>query len=147
MKATKTAKKRRKPYGEFALTAFKNPSGEKVYRVSGTINGRRVRRNFKTKEEAITAKQTLNLQYIAERNEEKVIVTTLTREQCDEAKVAFKLLEDRKKPLSFYMQYALDRYREAEFELTVKKAVRHFLEHKSWEEERGIITLIHYNHI
>jgi len=100
-------KKGRKPYGKFALTSFTNPSGQKAYRVSGTINGKRFRKNFKTKEEAVSARQALDLQYIAEKNEEKVIVTSLTREQCEEAKIAFKLLEGRQKPLSFYVQYAL----------------------------------------
>ena len=48
------------------------------------------------------------------------MVTSLTREQCEEAKIAFRLLEGRKKSLSYYVQFALERYREAEFEVTVE---------------------------
>ncbi len=131
-----------KKYGKFAVQKFKNPSGQISWRVSGSINGRRIRKNFENKDDATAEKQRLDLQQKAEQNFEKVVVTSLTREECEEAKIAFKLLEDRKKPLSFYVKYALERYREAEFELTVEDAIKKYLLHKKIECERHIITAV-----
>lgn len=37
----------------FKITDFINPSGATAYRVSGTLDGKTIRKNFKTREEAV----------------------------------------------------------------------------------------------
>jgi integrase len=132
--------KKRKKYGKFTVQRKKHSTGTVYWRVAGTINGRRYRKNFQDEDKAKEEKQRLDLQQRAEQNYEKVVVTSLNREQCEEAKIAFKMLEGRRKPLSFYVKYAIDRYREAEFEVTVEIAVDEYLRHKRIEQGRNIIT-------
>jgi integrase len=143
----KRYEEKRKKYGKFALQKFKNPSGNVIWRVSGSINGRRIRKNFENKDDATAEKQRLDLKQKAEHNYERVVVTSLTREQCEEAKIAFRLLEGRKKSLSYYVQFALERYREAEFEVTVEAAVDEYLKSKRIEQSRNIITAIQLRRI
>jgi hypothetical protein len=102
---------------------MKHPTGTVYWRVAGTINGKRYRKNFQKKSEATEEKQRLEVKQRAEQNYEKVVMTSLSREECEEAKIAFRMLEGRKKSLSFYVRYALDRYREAEFEQTVETSI------------------------
>lgn len=139
--------KRRKKYGKFTVAKMMHSTGTEYWRVSGTINGKRYRKNFQDKDAAIDAKQRLELQQKAEQNHERVVVTSLSREQCEEAKIAFRLLEGRKKPLSYYVQFALERYREAEFEVTVESAVDEYLKHKRIEQSRNMITYIQLRRI
>lgn len=38
----------------FKIVPFTNPSGDKVYRVSGTLDGKTIRKNFKSKSDGQT---------------------------------------------------------------------------------------------
>ena len=140
--ASLPGEKKRKKYGKFTVQRMKHPTGTVYWRVAGTINGKRYRKNFQKKSEATEEKQRLEVRQRAEQNYEKVVMTSLSREECEEAKIAFKMLEGRKKPLSFYVRYALDRYREAEFEQTVETSIDEYLKHKRIEHQRNIITAV-----
>ena len=140
--AEKSSETKRKKYGKFTVQRMKHPTGTVYWRVAGSINGKRYRKNFQKKTEATEEKQRLEVRQRAEQNHEKVVMTSLTREECEEAKIAFRMLEGRKKPLSFYVKYALERYREAEFEQTVKTAIDEYLAHKGIEQKRHLITAV-----
>ena len=47
---------------EFAIARFENRNGVISWRVTGWLHGERVRRNFKTREEAAAEKATLEIQ-------------------------------------------------------------------------------------
>ena len=140
--ASLPGEKKRKKYGKFTVQRMKHPTGTVYWRVAGTINGKRYRKNFQKKKDATEEKQRLEVKQLAEQRYEKVVMTSLSREECEEAKIAFKMLEGRKKSLSFYVRYALDRYREAEFEQTVETAIDEYLKHKRIEQQRNIITAV-----
>ncbi|MBK1880492.1 tyrosine-type recombinase/integrase [Pelagicoccus mobilis] len=144
---TQPKEKQRKAYGKFTRQKMKHPSGSVYWRVSGTINGKRYRRNFQDKKEATEEKQRLETKRLAAQVQEKLVVTSLSREQCEEAKLAFKRLEGRKKPLSFYLDYALERYREAEFEINVETAIERYIRHKEIEQSRNMIAAIQLRRI
>jgi integrase len=45
----------------FVISEFKNPSGEIVFRVSGQLDGKRVRKNFPTRAEAVAERKLLEI--------------------------------------------------------------------------------------
>lgn len=48
----------------FKLSKFTNPSGQDVWRLSGTLNGQRIRKNFPSRAEAVAARQNLEIKYL-----------------------------------------------------------------------------------
>ena len=46
---------------KFSVSRFKNPTGSYSWRVDGRLNGVRIRRNFKTQEEASAEKAVLEI--------------------------------------------------------------------------------------
>jgi transposase-like protein len=46
----------------FVISEFTNPSGEIVYRVSGWLEGKRIRKNFATRVEALAERQVFEIQ-------------------------------------------------------------------------------------
>jgi hypothetical protein len=42
---------------KFKITPFTNPSGQRVFRLSGTLNGKRVRENYSTRPHAVAKRQ------------------------------------------------------------------------------------------
>lgn len=60
----------------FKITPFKNPSGSTVYRVSGTLDGRTIRKNFKTRKAATDCQQHLEIKYLEQESEGQTVWTT-----------------------------------------------------------------------
>src|SRR5438093_4700282 len=50
----------------FVISPFTNPSGEIVFRLSGWLNGGRVRKNFPTRAEAVVERQVLEIQALGD---------------------------------------------------------------------------------
>lgn len=74
------------------ITEFKNPSGETVFRVSGTLKKGRVRKNFKTAGEAKTFKNQLEIEDQNIQVDALFKQTRLSPDQLAEAESAFQLL-------------------------------------------------------
>jgi hypothetical protein len=47
---------------QFVISEFTNPSGEIVFRVTGWLDGNRIRKNFPTRAEASAERQALEIQ-------------------------------------------------------------------------------------
>lgn len=124
----------------FTVSEFSNPSGEIAYRVSGWLDGKRIRKNFSTRAEAAAEKQTLELQLIQATTGIRTAATRLTDEQLHEAEAAFRRLEGAPKSLSFYLDYALANYRPPEREIKVHEATTAYLASKQLEHERGMLS-------
>lgn len=92
---THSKEKKRKKHGKFTVAKMKHRTGTIYWRVTGTTNGKLYRKNFQEKDEATQEMQRLDLQQKVEQNYERVGVTSLPREQCEEAKIAFKRPEGR----------------------------------------------------
>jgi len=90
---------------QFVISEFTNPSGEIVFRVTGWLDGRRIRKNFPTRADAVTERQTLEIQHIQSATGVRTAATRLTDEQLHES--AFRHLAAAPKSLSFYLYYVL----------------------------------------
>ena len=126
----------------FKITRFTNPSGDEVWRLSGTLNGKRIRRNFKNRSEAVSERQRLEVRYQNETSEGQTIFTTLTADQNKDAIAAVSLLHKSgiKKPLIFAVNYLLDHYQEAAETKSVDDAIVEYRQEKEREMDRGILS-------
>ena len=125
----------------FKITGFINPSGSKAWHLSGTLNGKQVRKNFKSRSDAVAERQQLSIRYLNEQSEGQTVWTTLTHGQNKEAIAAINLLKQAKsnKSLTFAVNYFLGHYKEVAETKTTEEAVREYCDRKSKEMERGII--------
>ena len=96
----------------FVVSQFTNPSKEIVFRVSGWLDGRRVRKNFPTRAEAEAERQVLEIQRLQADSGLRPILTRLNEDQVQESEAAFRKLKGTSKSLLFYLDYALANYRE-----------------------------------
>jgi len=76
----------------FAIRHFDNRNGVISWRVDGLLQGVRVRRNFKTREEAIAEKSVLELKNVQLAAGMRPLLTTLAEPQLREAEAAFARL-------------------------------------------------------
>ena len=125
---------------QFVISEFTNPSGEIVFRVTGWLDGKRIRKNFPTRADAVAERQTLDIQRVQSETGVRTAATHLTDEQLHEAEAAFRRLADAPKSLSFYLDYALANYRAPEREITVAAAVETYLATKKKEHANGMLS-------
>jgi integrase len=125
----------------FKIVDFSNPSGARSYRVTGTLDGQTIRKNFKSKSEAIAFRQRMDIEFLNQESDGQTVWTTLTQDQNREAIAAVNLLKraGSTKPLSFAVQYLLEHYKEAEENKSPAEAAEIYLKEKVREVERGII--------
>src|SRR5471030_287744 len=95
----------------FSVSRFKNRNGVFSFRVDGRLHGVRIRRNFKTKEEACAEKAALELKALQSASSVRGTSTFLSDAQLREAEAAFLRLKDASQSLSFLLDYALTNYR------------------------------------
>ncbi|MGJ8638406.1 MAG: tyrosine-type recombinase/integrase [Opitutaceae bacterium] len=131
------------------ITEFTNPSGGSAWRLSGTLNGQRIRENFKSRQNAVSKRQKYDIERLNSASKGQTVWTTLTHDQNRDAISAVNRLKQSgsTKTLDFAVNYMLEHYREAAEELGVPDAVAEYLEEKSKEETRGIISRRQYKSI
>ena len=91
----------------FVISEFTNPSGEIVYRVSGWLDGERIRKNFPTRPEAEVERQVLEVQRLQGETGIRTTVTRLVDDQLHEAETVFRRLDGRPHSLSFYVEFGV----------------------------------------
>jgi hypothetical protein len=79
----------------FSVSRFKNRNGVFSFRVDGRLNGVRIRRNFKTQEEAANEKAALKLKALRMASSLCAVTTCLAEDQVREAEAAFRRLPAR----------------------------------------------------
>ncbi len=126
----------------FKITPFRNPSGENVFRVSGTLDGKMVRKNFRSRGEAVDYRQKLEIEFLNGESKGQTVWTTLTHDQNRDAIAAVNMLRRAHsgKSLTFAVKYLLDHYRDSAETMTVEEAVKEYTSEKLREFERGIIS-------
>ncbi len=125
---------------KFEIIRFVNHSGALSWRLSGWLAGVRVRRNFKTREEAATEKQSLEIRAIQIAAGFRVATTSLTDAQLRNAEDAFRRLDGRPHSILFYLDYALTNYREPSQEKVLAEAISEYVAFKMKELERNLIS-------
>src|SRR5262245_61368978 len=77
----------------FRIKEFLNPSGRVAFRVSGWLDNKRIRQNYKTHEEALARKTQLGVRAANVSTAGQTVFTRLTPEQVKEAEAAFSMIE------------------------------------------------------
>jgi len=125
---------------KLAVAPFENRNGSTSYRVIGWLHGERVRKNFKTREEASAERAALEIQSLQTTHGMRAVPTTLSIEQVRDAEVAYRRLEDNSRPLSFYLDFALANYREPEKQKPLADAIAEYVVAKEREFEQDQIS-------
>ena len=131
----------------FDLSRFENRNGTISWRVTGNLHGLRVRKNFKTREEAAAEKATLEIKALQASSGLRSIATALTEEQTREAEAIFQRLAGKPRPLSFYVDFALSNYREPEHQKPLAAAISDYTQAKEHEFEQGHISRPQFSRI
>ena len=124
----------------FDVSRFENRNGAISWRISGWLHGVRIRKNFKSREEAAVEKAALEAKAAQAISNIRAVSTFLSDDQLREAEAAFRRLDGSPKSLSVYLDYALANYRPPEREITVEKATAAYLATKKQEHERGMLS-------
>jgi hypothetical protein len=127
-------------HAKFVVTRFVNRCGAVSWRVDGRLHGVRIRRNFKSKEEAAGEKAALEIRAERDTSGMHSIMTRLTAEQAREAEALFQRLEGRDRTLSFYVDFALATYRDPIHDHSIADAVKEYLALRASDEAQGNLS-------
>jgi hypothetical protein len=106
-----------KTENSFAVSRFENRNGVSSWRVAGWLHGVRIRKNFKTKEEAAAEKAALELAALRATAGLRSATTFLNDDQLREVESAFRRLADQRRSLSVYLDFALANFRGPESDM------------------------------
>ena len=134
---------------KFKITPFDNPSGDKVWRLSGTLNGKRIRENYKTRPEAVEQRQKYDVRAMNEEPEGRTVWTTLTPEQNRDAVAAVNQLvsNESKYSLSFAVNYFLENFNPPENEKLISEAADEYIEKRRRDKIRGFLSPLQFKSI
>ncbi len=124
---------------QFTIRRFENRNGVVSWRVSGSLNGERIRRNFKTREEAAAEKGVLEIRAVQSTSGLRAIATALTEAQVREAEALYRRMEGKSHPLSFYVDFALANYQEPRERKSLSDGITAYIKAKEHEFDEGNI--------
>jgi integrase len=125
---------------KLVVAPFKNRNGTTSYRVTGWLDGERVRKNFKTRAEAGAEKAALEIAAVQAANGMQAVATTLTVEQVRDAEVCFRRLVGNARPMSFYLEFALANYRAPEHRKKLPEASADYVAAKQHEFDQDHLS-------
>jgi integrase len=125
---------------KLAVGPFTNRNGTVSFRVVGWLHGERVRKNFKTREEASAEKAALEIAALQAANGMQAVATTLSVAQVRDAEVAIRRLDGCSRPLSFYLDFALANYREPQNQKRLKEAIADYVASKKHEFDQDQLS-------
>ena len=113
----------------FKITRFENPSGENAFRVSGSLNGKQIRRNFKERKDAVAERERLEVKRLNGPSDGRFIWAKMTPEQNDDAWAAIKLLQNAgiERTLTDSAQYYIQHFRAPEVDIALEEATKQYL--------------------
>ena len=126
---------------QFAVSRFENRNGVTSWRVDGRIHGLRIRKNFKTREEAAAEQAALELKSLQIASGQRAVATSLAEDQVREAEALFRRVAGRPLPLSFYVDFALANYREPEKQKRLADAIVEYVAAKRHEQEQDLLSI------
>jgi hypothetical protein len=125
---------------KFAITRFINRTGVASWRVEGRLSGVRIRKNLKTKEEAMAERASFEMNAIKTTFGLRSAVTCLSEEQLREAEGLFRRLQGNSRSLSFCVDYALANHHEPSRQQSLADGIVEYLTKKSREVTQQIIS-------
>jgi integrase len=126
---------------QFAVSRFENRNGVTSWRVDGRIHGLRIRKNFKTREEAAAEQAALELKSLQIASGQHAVATSLAEDQVREAEALFRRVAGRPLPLSFYVDFALANYQEPEKQKPLAAAIVDYVAAKRHEHEQDLLSI------
>jgi integrase len=132
---------------EFAVSRFENRNGVTSWRVEGKLHGLRIRKNFKTREEAAAEQAALELKSLQIASGLRPVMSSLTEDQVREAEALFWRVAGRPLPLSSYVDFALANYREPEKQKRLGEAVAEYVASKKHEYEQDLLSISQFSRI
>ncbi|WPJ95257.1 hypothetical protein SH580_17685 [Coraliomargarita algicola] len=134
---------------KFKITPFTNPSGTEVFRLSGTFNGKRIRENYSTREEAKNARQDYEIKHLNNEPEGRTLWTTLSPEENRDAVAAMSMLKAQASEysLTFAVDYFLRNFRPPEREKDAQTAAQEYLDQRDRDAVRGFISDLQFKAI
>ncbi len=137
------------PSRKIKIAKFRNRNGAISWRVSGTVNGVRIRKNFQSRADALAVRELYEIERLNVDANSRHVRTTLTPGQLREAEKVFHgKLKDlaQDKSLSFVVDYFLDTYKDPETEKKLSEAIGNYLATKEAHVPK-IISRRQYNGI
>jgi integrase len=125
---------------KFSITRFENYNGTTAWRVDGNLHGLRIRKNFKSREEAGAGKAVLEIQALQAASGIRPATTFLTDAQLREAEDAFRRLNGRPRSLLDYLDYALTNQRDPNKQKLLTDAVAGYYATKKKAFERTLLS-------
>lgn len=135
------------PDHEFQVSQFTNRNGVISWRVSGWLAGVRIRKNFKSRQEAAAEKGVLDIRAAQLAAGMRSAATFLTDAQLREAESAFRGLQGLPKTLSFYLDFAIANYRDPLPAKPLSEALAAYVAAKRREHERDLLSTCQLNNI
>jgi len=132
---------------KFVVSSFENRNGNTSWRVDGYLNAVRIRRNFKTREEAAAEKSTLEILAAQTVSGMRTVATSLTAEQVREAEAIFQRLQSQPCALSFYVDFALTNYKRPDQQKKLAAACADYVAAKQRELEQDQLSMPQMRHI
>ncbi|HVU33963.1 MAG TPA: hypothetical protein VHE61_11045 [Opitutaceae bacterium] len=117
-----------------------NRNGTTSWRVAGWLHGVRIRKNLPTREEAAAEKAALEIKAVQAVSGLRPALTCLSDEQLREAESLFRAVAERKRTLTFYVNFALTNYRDPEHEKSLEEATRIYLALRATEEKHSRLS-------
>jgi hypothetical protein len=127
----------------FRIRRFKNRNGVFSWRIDGRLGGIRLRRNFRTPEEAAAEKAALEIKALQTASSLRAITTCLTEDQVRDAEAAFRRVAEHGRSLSSWVDFALANYREPAHRKLLAEAVTQFVAAKQHEHEQDLLSEAH----
>jgi integrase len=128
------------PNQSFSVRRFKNRNGVFSWRVDGHLNGVRIRRNFKTQEEAAAEKAGLEIKALHLASNLRAITTCLTEDQVREAEAVFRQIAEHGRSLSSCVSFTLANERDATCRKALTEAIADYIALKEHELEQDLIS-------
>jgi hypothetical protein len=125
---------------EFAVSQFENRNGITSWRVAGWLHGVRIRKNFKTREEAAAEKAALELNALQASSGLRATATSLSNEQLRESEAVFRRLEGRTRSLGFYVDFALANYRDPIRDVSLADATEEYVALREEDFKQGNLS-------
>ena len=118
----------------FKVKKFINRGGSISWRVSGSLNGKQVRKNFKSRADATSEMQVLEIKRLNSSRSLRTTLTALTEAQIKDCEAAVHLMKGKQilEAVNFYIQ----NYHEPTSDKTVLDALPYFLEQKALHVRR-----------
>jgi len=129
-----------KQKNSFVISEFTNPSGEIVFRVSGWLDGKRIRKNVESRAEAKAEVDALEIEAIQAETGIRRTVTRLTEDELHEAEAVVRRLVGKPRSLSFYVDFALANYREPVCQKFLLEAAAEYVAAKKHEFDQDLIS-------